>query len=151
MRLIQGDYKNIKRYFEKNAGDHYFEFEFMYTSENEKFKEIDRYLWESRHLNARFKNRYTGTVVIGITEWNHKELNKYFNAFMYFLKDLSRECDLYLFIEEKSSDRLLGRLKEYFQILNIEELELSDSNKENNFTIGFKVSDNYNKEEFENV
>ena len=85
MYLVQGKYSEAIAKCQKILDGNYFEFEFLYTDESERFREIDRFLYESRHT-LRFENEYRGNVVIDISDWNEKT-NSYFDAFMYFLKD----------------------------------------------------------------
>ena len=141
--LIQGKYEKVKTFYEKNMAKKYFEFQLAYVSQNEVFREIDRFLWESRHQMTRFKNNYQGPVLIDLSCWNENELNIYFEAFMFFLKDNGfYECTF--MIQEECCKELLEKLKEFFEIsvtsLNIEK-------KAKKMTIGFVVTE----KEIENV
>lgn len=71
MYLVQGKYSEAIAKCQKILDDDYFEFEFLYTDESERFREIDRFLYESRHT-LRFENEYRGNVVIDISGWSEK-------------------------------------------------------------------------------
>lgn len=114
MYLIQGSYEKAIEYCQVNQKS-FFEFEFCYTPMDERFRELDRFLWESRHQMTRYKNCYKGKVVINITSWNQHYPNGYFDAFMYYLKSKSY-YDVTLIIEEKCSINLLEKLKAFFEI-----------------------------------
>lgn len=149
MYLLQGDYPNVKDYCEELFADDYFEFELSYVSENEKFKEIDRFLWESRHECTRYKNRYNGNFAIGITEWNDKTPNKYFDAFMFFLKDyMSSARSCVIFVEDYIDKSLLNALKKHFN-LTIKELSLTEKDDFTMKKIGFCID--FDNKENENV
>lgn len=87
MILVQAKYEDAVEYCGRITDGEYFNFCFEYTPETVYFREIDRFLWESRHECARFRNSYDGPAVIDISEWADELPNKYFKAFLYFLKD----------------------------------------------------------------
>ena len=68
--IMQGEYSEITARLAETFNDIFFDFNFSYTDENEVFREINRFVWESRHLMTRFKNRYYGPVAISLSEWN---------------------------------------------------------------------------------
>ena len=149
MFFLQGDYKKIKGYCNDLFGKDYFEFEFTYVSENDKFKEIDRFLWESRHECTRYKNKYYGNLVIGLNEWNENEPNKYFEAFMYFLKDYLRYAhSCIFFVEAQAGNSLISAVEKYFDLL-LKELPLTVKKEEANKKIGFCIE--VDEKEKENV
>lgn len=137
MYLLQGDYNKVKTHCKDFFENDYFEFELSYVPENEKFREIDRFLWESRHECTRYKNKYNGNLVVGLTEWNSNASNKYFDAFMYFLKDylrFARSC--VLFVEEQASESLLSAVGKHFCIVK-KELSLTVKQGKKTRRIGF--------------
>lgn len=142
MYLLQGDYKKVKGFCNDLFTNGYFEFEFSYVSENERFREIDRYLWESRHECTRFKNRYEGDIVIGLNEWNKNDPNKYFDAFMYFIKDCQKFThSCILFVEDYVSESLLTSLKKHFDIIT-KEMGLDVKENKSKRKIGFYIENN---------
>lgn len=83
--IIQGDYAKITTRLSKTFKNEYFDFNFSFTDENEVFREINRFIWESKHLMTRFKNRYYGSVAISLSEWNNEtpKVATLFNIIMY--------------------------------------------------------------------
>lgn len=150
LRLVQGDYKNTRSYLLDIFKGDYFDFNLTYAGENEVFKEINRFVWESKHLKTRFKNRYTGSVAVCLSEWNDRYLNQYFDAFMYFLKDMSAQSDICLYVEKTISREMLEKVKWYFPNIRRVDLYLSEK-QEKGQQIGFCVSDTVKTEEKENV
>ena len=134
MKIITGTYEDLIFACQKEFGNDYFDFCFSFVDESAKFYEINRFLYESKHTQ-RFVNKFEGNVAIDISEWNNKRLtNKYFDAFMYYIKD-SLLFNNYIFIADKQlSPEIEKKLSEFFDI-NIVELESTkpDSRK----TIGF--------------
>lgn len=115
VKLIQGNYEKAKKHYEKSGKCDYFEFHLAYTPTNETFREIDRFLWESRHQKTRYRNRYEGPVLIDLSSWNGKETNTYFDAFMYFLKDNSSfECTF--IVQKQCSAQMEQKLESFFKI-----------------------------------
>lgn len=113
MRLITGIYSKVKEACDGMFPYGYFEFSFLYVPRTERFREIDRFLYESRHI-LRFENEYTGGVILDISEWNHKPLNSYFEAFMYFLKDNEKKYECILISDDRCSNEMQKKLKEFF-------------------------------------
>ena len=136
MKLITGIYSKVKDECNKIFSDGYFDFNFLYVSENEKFMEIDRFLYESRHT-LRFKNEYHGNVVIDISEWNQKPFNAYFEAFMYFIKDNKDKYECIMIVNEYCSTELHTKLKSFFH--NIQELKLPGLYEQKRRKIGFVI------------
>lgn len=142
MLLVQGDFKNTTSYLHKKINRNYFEFAFCYVSEDERFREIDRFLWESKKEMTVFKNKYVGPCVIDVSEWNDKAYNRYFEAFMYFVLDLSDSCDVYLTITEECSIQLKSNLQLFFHELKVVALKLNKERQQDNVRIplGFHFS-----------
>lgn len=132
MYLVQGKYSEAIAKCQKILDDDYFEFEFLYTDESERFREIDRFLYESRHT-LRFENEYRGNVVIDISGWNKKH-NMYFDAFMYFLKDNADKYCCVLISNKKCSGKTIEKLNDLF---TIEEICLSLPEEKKKVKIGF--------------
>lgn len=137
MKIIIGSYEKVKDRCLKIFPGGYYDFNFLYVSENERFREIDRFLYESRHL-LRFKNEYTGNVVIDISEWNNKILNRYFDAFMFFVKDNLNRINCVFVINEKCNDELIAKLKSFF---NIEQVLLQLPKEQPKVKIGFAINE----------
>lgn len=131
MYLVQGKYSEAIAKCKKILDDDYFEFEFLYTDESERFREIDRFLYESRHT-LRFENEYRGNVVIDISGWSEKT-NLYFDAFMYFLKDNKDKYCCVFISDKRCSNETLEKLNDFFEI---DEIKL-DLYEEKKIRIGF--------------
>lgn len=132
--LIEGEYEKAKAYYKSAMIKDYFEFHFVYTSANEVFRELDRFIWESRHQKTRFKNQYKGPVFIDLTEWNGNDINKYFDAFLYYLKDHAcLECTF--IVQNFCKASFLDKLNEFFEI-NVVKLDIR-RDKEKKRRIGF--------------
>lgn len=140
MTVLQGIYEDAIHFCEKKTSGAYFEFMFSYTGPGELFREIDRFLWESKHT-THYQNEYTGSVIIELTPWNEKsdyEFGEYFDAFMYFLKSKREKLDIMFFVSGKCSKTLYDRLGRFFDIKLEEpgkgEVDLTDDK----ITIGFR-------------
>lgn len=148
MRLIRGDYEKAVLYCSEMIKGDFFEFDFPFIPMNENFREIDRFLWESRHQCTRFKNRFEGRAVIDVSDWNRHFPNDYFDAFMYFLKDNEAYVACTLISSESWSEEVTERLKRLF---DVKEADVSggsgDAKKKK--AIGFYVD--FEKGEKENV
>lgn len=142
--IIQGDYAKITARLSKTFKNEYFDFNFSFTDENEAFKEINRFIWESKHLMTRFKNRYYGSVAISLSEWNNEMPNCYFDSFMYFMKDMFPEEKICFYVESQIRDELLIRIKMFFPNTKIIDLLI---NKKPERKIGFAISDYERMEE----
>ena len=146
MTIITGTYERVKKEYEAKTGEPYFEFYFPFVKESERhFSEIDRFLWESRKL-TRFKNRYEGEVLVDVSEWNEpgKGNNRFFNAFMYFLKDFSIQHNrVTLMADQPCCDALLLRLQRFF---TIEEICLEPHKAQQPTKIGFIMLGDKEKE-----
>lgn len=145
MRLIHGGYSEAIAYCRKKLKSDFFEFDFPFVSMSENFREIDRFLWESRHQCTRFRNRYEGPVVIDVTDWNNQYPNDYFDAFLYFLKSSEKSLTCTLISSEPFSQAVLDRINRLF---DAKEISLSEAEKprRKNRTIGF-TSETVEKEE----
>ncbi len=136
--LIQGEYEKAKAHYNSTMLKDYFEFHFVYTSANEVFRELDRFIWESKHQKTRFKNQYTGPVLIDLTEWNSNETNEYFEAFLYYLKDHAYlECTF--IVQDLCEDWFLDVLNTFFEIAVVE-LDIRKE-KEQKRRIGFYLEE----------
>ena len=145
MELVIANYEYTRSWCRDYFCNDYFEFCFSYTSLKDRFREIDRYLWESRHEKTRFLNRYCGAVVIDISEWSEAMPNDYFDAFMFFLKDLSTSCQIAMISDKACEEQIVTRLRRFFQIEISDLLEKKDLQKTRR--IGFAVRE----EEMERV
>lgn len=144
MKLIQGDYSKIKKYFKDNIGDTYFEFELPYVDENCVFKEINRFNDESRML-TRFKNKYSGDVIVDITDWIDKPVNEYFEAFSYFVLDRMLEFSsskVFLTCEKECTQEFLSAIEECFKDnIQVTDLGVRKKTLSNKRVIGFALDE----------
>ena len=118
MTVFQGKYEEVRAYCEKQADGRCFEFLFCYTEPGDHFREIDRFLWESKHT-THFQNEYTGSVMIELTPWNKRsgyEFGEFFDAFMYFLKSRGEKLDITFFVSGRCSKPLFDNLSRFFNI-----------------------------------
>lgn len=124
MKIIQGEYRKSKEYILKELNDDYFEFNLPYVDENSVFKEINRFNDESKKC-TRFKNKFSGNVVVNLSEWVNNPINEYFNAFMYFLVDRTLEFNnskLIFICEQICPKKLIFAIEDYYD----EEVQLID-------------------------
>ena len=138
MRLITGIYNKVKEECSRLFSESYFEFNFLHVPETERFREIDRFLYESRHT-LRFENEYTGNVILDISAWNHKPLNSYFEAFMYFIKDNKDKYECALIVNERCSSEMCEKLKEFFG--DIKEIQMPVLHESKKVRIGFFIDE----------
>ena len=132
--LIQGQYEKAKEHYISSGNEDFFEFHFTYTSVDKVFRELDRFIWESRRQKTRYKNQYIGPVLIDITEWNSNKTNEYFDAFMYYLKDHDGlKCTF--IVQNLCEEQFLERLNEFFEI-EVDELDVR-KDKSHKRKIGF--------------
>ena len=118
MVVIQGTYEDIIHYYEATTVGTYFEFTFSFVGQNEIFRELDRFLWESKHV-LRFQNTYEGNVLIELSGWNQKadsDFNEYFDAFMYFLRSKCNVLHVTFFAEGQCSKSLYDHLDKHFDV-----------------------------------
>lgn len=140
MNVIQGKYETIINYFEEMKPGEYFEFTFSYVSREERFRELDRFLWESKHL-LRFRNEYSGDVIIDMTQWNNRneyDYNEYFDAFMFFLKSRKATIIPAFIVNGKCSGVLFAQLGKFYEVHLIELGKGEVQLKDNHVKIGFK-------------
>lgn len=144
MKLVQGDFRKTREYIYTALKGHYFEFDFPYIDENAVFREINRFNDESKSL-TRFKNKYTGNVVVDLTDWVDKTINEYFSAFMYYLVDRTLEFknSKLIFTSEKiCPHEFLIIIENYFdnkvQLIDLG-VKTKDTKKS---SIGFIIDDN---------
>lgn len=124
MDLIQGEYIKIKQYLHKKNQCFSFEFSLPFVEEGQTFREINRFLDESKRL-AHFKNQYIGGAIIDVTEWCEKPINSYFTAFLYFLfdRELASKQNKHVFISEKiCSKELTNAIADIFGAVNTVDL-----------------------------
>lgn len=107
LKILEGTYKELHQAMNVKKED-YFEFDLSFVDENTSFKEIDRFLYESRTQKTHFKNQYKGKVYINLSQWNDLQ-NKYLDAFLFFLYDCIEDniLEVSFINEEKTSDKLL--------------------------------------------
>jgi len=134
MKLLTGHYTQVKEACIRMFADGYFDFHFLYVPETERFRELDRFLYESRHT-LRFHNEYSGNVILDITEWNRKPPNGYFEAFMYYLRDHKDQYNCALIVSERCSKELLAKLREILK--DIEEVQMPVLQEQKRMHIGF--------------
>ena len=136
MDLIQGNYEESIFQCQMRFPNGFFAFCFAYTPSSEShFREIDRFLWESRH-ECRFKNRYQGPCVVDITSWSGQYPNIYFDTFLYFLKDIIADNQCVLITQTECIHSVVDRLSDFFNI-NIITLDNSKLHNKKTNRIGF--------------
>ena len=131
MELIQGEYIKIKQYLNKKKQCVSFEFAIPFVEEGQTFREINRFLDESKRL-AHFKNQYIGGAIIDVTEWCEKPINSYFTAFLYFLfdRELVSKQNIHVFISEKiCSKELTHAIADIFGTVNTVDLGVKNRYK----------------------
>lgn len=136
MRLIQGNYEENISYCRDTIKEDFFEFDFPFVPMDTQFREIDRFLWESKHQCTRFKNRFEGQAVIDITDWNAVHPNDYFDAFLYFLKGNEDHLSCTLITSEPCTGEVMNRISKLFTVKEVNLLTDSHPQKKMN-TIGF--------------
>jgi hypothetical protein len=144
MIILQGNYEDIVAEINRSTKSNVFEFVFSYVEQDERFRELDRFLWESRHC-LRFKNEYSGSVLIDLSGWNDKEdyeFNEYFGAFMYYLKSKDDKMQVKFMVIGKCSKRLFVQLEKYFEIVIVEPGKGEVQITNNNYLIGFTGREN---------
>lgn len=139
MKLIMAEYSQARNICTDCIGADRFDFCFSYVPAENRFREIDRFLWESRHEMTRFENSYHGPAAVDLTAWSEASPNDYFDAFMYFLKDFGEEGKLIFISEKPCREAILSRLRRFFEIEITDLLE----KKEEHHTrkIGFAVQE----------
>ena len=118
MYIVQGPYDQTIRYCLSEMKGDFFEFTLTYTAHNEIFRELDRFLWESRHC-LRFQNEYSGNVVIDVSGWNNiseYEFNEYFDAFMYYLHSKQDKLNVMFIVSGECSEALYKNLSRHFEL-----------------------------------
>ena len=104
LKLICGSYSDCIGYCKTHSKSEPFIFKLAYADDNMPFKELNRFVWESRHRYTRFKNRYSGNAVIDMSDWTNERANDKLYAFLYFLKD-REELISCVFISENECGR----------------------------------------------
>ena len=136
--LIQGDYKQAIGFCRAVFGD-FFEFRFSYVSDSEIFRELDRFIWESKH-HLRFRNEFEGTAVIDLSAWNNcsaHEFSEYFDAFMFYLQSKSDKINCAFMTDTYGSVPLKDKLKSHFDKLCPVDLKPKEKTAGSGITIGF--------------
>lgn len=136
MKLICAGYEEAIAKCNELMKDGFFEFSFSYVPTEEKFRELDRFIWESKHQCARFKNYYEGDAVIELTEWNDNFTNEYFDAFMFYLKGNLGRISTTFIVDGRCSEALEKKMEKFFSI-EIVELDENRANEEDGRFIGF--------------
>ena len=144
MVIIQGEYEDAIRYCVHHISKDYFEFSLSYVDTNERFRELDRFLWESRHC-LRFQNEFKGDTLIDLTAWNCKEayeFNDYFDAFMFYLKSKQDKLNVTFIVSDKCSESLHQKLCRHFDLQVIEPEKGSVNIGESKVPLGFCSREN---------
>ena len=114
--LVIGSCAECSAYCKSHFKKRYFAFTFSYVSTDTHFREIDRFLWESKHRCTRFRNRYIGPVVIDMSEWSDRQSNEYFDAFMYFLLDNHDSFNILFVSQTEFRPDISKTMSRYFDI-----------------------------------
>lgn len=146
MKIITGNYKDIKQCLDNLYPSGYFMFDFTYCTDPDpmKFREIDRFLFQSKKT-LRFKNEYSGNVVVDLTEWNDGVINNLLDKFMYFLKDRERKYHITFVASKRCSEKLYSKLNEIFEC-TISKIDLPISRDFCKNNIGFIVNNESEKD-----
>lgn len=145
MELIEAEYAWSSAHCKKKYPNGFFEFRLSYGNRPEYFREFDRFDWISRHQCTRFKNRYTGPVVVDISEWAAESPNTCLTDFLYYLTDNSKDC--VLISEEPIKKELLTHIEKAVSIdRKIQRLKSREPSSK--CVIGFRAEE---KEESEHV
>lgn len=137
--LITGMYEKVKEECNRIfSTSQYFDFNLFYVPETDRFREIDRFLYDSKHM-LRYENEYTGNVIVDISEWNRNFINTYFDSFMYFLKDNITKYKCILIADDRCSDALMKKLKLFFS--ELKEIQLPIRTEKKQTQIGFAIND----------
>ena len=147
MELIEADYAWSSAHCKKKYPNGFFEFRLSYGNRPESFREFDRFHYISRHQYTRFKNRYTGPVVVDISEWAAESPNTCLTDFLYYLADTFDSKDCVLISEEPIKKELLTHIEKTVSIdRKIQKLKPKESSSK--CVIGFRAG---NKEDLEHV
>lgn len=147
MELIEAEYTWSTAHCKKKFPDGYFEFCLSYGSRPEYFREFDRFHWTSRHQCTRFKNRYTGPVVVDLSEWAEESPNVCLTDFLYYLLDKYGSKDCVLISEKPLGKELLAHVEKTVALDRIIQ-RLKPKELLSKRVIGFQVEE---KEEQEHV
>lgn len=146
MEYVEAEYPWSLEHCKKLFPNGYFEFRLGYGSRPEYYREFDRFHWTSRKQCARYKNRYTGPVVVDITEWADEEPNTCLTDFLYYLSDTFAPKDCVLISEKQCNKALLDHIEKTVAIQKkLQKLQSTETAKR---VIGFTAPE---KEEREHV
>lgn len=140
MDLIIANYSKATEFCNTRLGKEYFSFCLSYVPGDYVFREIDRFRWESRHMYTRFKNHYSGPVVVDLTQWANHHPNNHFEAFFYYLKDHYQEHECILLSEKPCSNHIIEKLEEFFPLMITDNLH-SEKTRKYNRVIGFAAEE----------
>ncbi len=96
----------------------FIEFRFEYCSEDESFKELNRFVNKLSDA-AGYRSRYKGVICIELDEWIERFKERYFSVFTEYLEE---HCEDWLLIfsvnggEEKKIEELCSYLSMYFRL-----------------------------------
>ena len=148
MKLIIGMYEDIKNEIEPTSLNDFFEFYFPYVERTERFREIDRFLYESKSTK-RYLNEYSGKILLNITEWSNNEyINNYFIAFMMFIKDNQDKYECVLISEKDCKENIISVLNDLF---TIERHYIGKLKDEKQIKIGFESDKDRSRRDKEDV
>lgn len=140
MELIEADYAWSAAHCRKKYPNGFFEFRLSYGNRPEHYREFDRFHWTSRHQCTRFKNRYTGPVVVDISEWASESPNTCLTDFLYYLMDKCDAKDCVLISEEPIKKELLTHIEKTVSIdRKIQKLKSKEPSSK--CVIGFRVEE----------
>lgn len=138
MELIEAEYIWSTAHCKKKFPNGYFEFRLSYGSRPEYFREFDRFHWTSRHQCTRFKNRYTGPVVVDLSEWAEESPNACLTDFLYYLSDKFGSKDCVLISEKPVGKELLAHIEKTI-VLDRKILKLKPKELSSKRVIGFQA------------
>lgn len=139
MEYVEAAYPWAHAHCKKLFPGGFFEFRLSYGSRPEIYREFDRFHWTSRHQCTRFRNRYTGPVVVDISEWAKEDPNACLTDFLYYLEDNYNSVGCVLISEKPCSKELLAHIEKTVTIhKKVQRLESSEKTKR---IIGFCTSE----------
>ena len=144
MEYVEAEYLWSLEHCKKLFPNGYFEFRLAYGSNPESYREFDRFHWSSRHQCTRYKNRYTGPVVVDLSEWAEDAPNTCLTDFLYYLTDTFADQDCVLITEKPCNKKLLEHIEKTVSIhRKNQKLKETENDKR---VIGFSASGKEDRE-----
>lgn len=139
MEIIIGRYDKVLKHCGRLFGREAFIFALSYAGANEPFRELARFVWESRH-RTRYRNHYSGNAVIDVTAWVGEKPNEHFEAFLYYLKDNEDRMTCALISQNVLGSELRAAIERLFDV-GVTDLTEADAAVRRPRRIGFSTDD----------